>query len=73
VSDRPSARLPLILLLFAAVPLCVAQQTAAPGGQEPVKVYTEKVSRDVGAQYVFAYTPPKPFGREGGASADAPR
>ena len=43
MSDRPPARLALILLLFAAVPLCVAQQPAAPEEQEPVKVYTEEV------------------------------
>ena len=43
MSDRPPARLALILLLFAAVAPCVAQQPAAPEEQEPVKVYTEEV------------------------------
>lgn len=43
MSDRPSARLALILLLFAAVAPCAAQQPAAPEEQEPVKVYTEEV------------------------------
>jgi VWFA-related protein len=43
VSDRPPARLALILLLFAAVAPCAAQQPAAPEEQEPVKVYTEEV------------------------------
>lgn len=42
MSDRPPARLALILLLFAA-PLCVAQQPAAREEQETVKVYTEEV------------------------------
>jgi hypothetical protein len=41
VPDRPPARLSLILLLFAAVVMCVAQRPPARGEQETVEVYTE--------------------------------
>jgi hypothetical protein len=43
VSDRPPARLALILLLLAAAPLRAAQQSAAREEPEAVKVYTEEV------------------------------
>ena len=43
MSDRPPARLALILLLLAAAPLCFAQQPAAREEPEAVKVYTEEV------------------------------
>lgn len=41
--DRPPARLALLILLFAVVVPCVAQQPAAREEQETVKVYTEEV------------------------------
>lgn len=43
MSDRPPARLALILLLFAAAVPSAAQEPRAPEEQEPVKVYTEEV------------------------------
>lgn len=43
MSDRPPARLALILLLFAAVPPRAAQQPPPREEQEPVRVYTEEV------------------------------
>ncbi|MFL6335984.1 MAG: VWA domain-containing protein [Pyrinomonadaceae bacterium] len=43
MSDRPPARLALILLLLAAAPFCIAQQPPAREEQEPVKVYSEEV------------------------------
>jgi hypothetical protein len=43
VPERPTARLALILLLFAAVVPCAAQEPPAREEQEPVKVYTEEV------------------------------
>ena len=43
MSDRLSACLALILMLFNGVPLCIAQQPAAREEQETVKVYTEEV------------------------------
>ena len=42
MTDRPLARLALIILLFAVVP-CPAQEPPAREEQEPVKVYTEEV------------------------------
>ena len=43
MSDRPPARLALILLLLAAAPLCAARRPAAREEPETVKVYTEEV------------------------------
>jgi hypothetical protein len=43
VSDRPPARLSLILLLLAAAAPCVAQQPPPREELEPVRVYTEEV------------------------------
>ena len=43
VSDRPPARLALILFLLGVVPLCAAQEPPLREEQEPVRVYTEEV------------------------------
>ncbi len=43
VSDRAPTRLASILLLFAAVVPCAAQEAPVREEQEPVKVYTEEV------------------------------
>lgn len=43
MSDRAPTRLALILLLFAAVVPCAAQEPPAREEQEPVRVYTEEV------------------------------